>query len=113
MKTINSWNPEKICVIGSCAAFDFDFSRESFHSIREKGFDSVVFGYLDGNWDAEFSRIDMYSESPVIPCVIPHTRVEANRYELRRRIDLASAEGLKVYVCQRSNDKNRPCQHRQ
>ena len=55
----NEWKPEKICVIGSCTVFDFDFSKESFHSIREKGFDSVVFGYLDGNWNAEFSRIDL------------------------------------------------------
>lgn len=98
MEKRNSWKPEKLCVIGSCAAFDFDFSKESFHSVKEKGFDGVVFGYLDGNWDAEFSRIDMYSESPVIPCVIPHTRVEANRFELRRRIDLATAEGLRVYM---------------
>jgi len=98
MEKRNSWKPEKLCVIGSCAAFDFDFSKESFHSVKEKGFDGVVFGYLDGNWDAEFSRIDMYSESSVIPCVIPHTRVEANRFELRRRIDLATAEGLRVYM---------------
>lgn len=92
------WMPERICVLGSCAVFDFEFSRETFRSVREKGFDAVVFGYLDANWDADFSRVDMYSESPHMPAILPRSRIEINRAELRRRLDLAKEEGLRVYM---------------
>ena len=92
------WQPEKICVAGTCAVFDFDFSERTFTSLREKGFDAIVFGYLDANWDGEFSRIDMYSESEVLPEVIPHARVEKNRAELKRRLELAEKAGLSVYM---------------
>lgn len=97
-RRVEQWNPERICVLGSCAVFDFEFSEETFRSVREKGFDAVVFGYLDANWDGDFSRVDMYSESMHLPGILPHSRVMANRAELRRRLDLATAAGLKVYM---------------
>lgn len=98
MKNCKSWTPEKICVAGTCAVFDFDFSEKTFRSLREKGFDAIVFGYLDANWDGEFSRVDMYSESDVLPGIVPHDRVESNRAELERRLQLASEAGLSVYM---------------
>lgn len=95
---MKTWNPEKICVAGTCAVFDFNFSERTFTSLKAKGFDAIVFGYLDANWDGEFSRVDMYARSDILPGVIPPERVKTNRIELRKRLDLASKAGLKVYM---------------
>ena len=95
---MKNWNPEKICVAGTCAVFDFDFSEKTFTSLKAKGFDAIVFGYLDANWDGEFSRVDMYAHSDVLPGIIPEERIAANKVELRRRLNLAAKAGLRVYM---------------
>ncbi len=89
---------ERFGVLDTCVTFECRYTYEEFAAMREKGYTGVIFGYLDANWDGDFSRLDNYGHTGVFPDMIPADFIEKNRKELYRRLDCAKKAGLKVWM---------------
>ncbi|MCR5264091.1 MAG: hypothetical protein K6D94_09465 [Clostridiales bacterium] len=89
---------ERFGILDTCVTFECRYTYDEFASMREKGYTGVIFGYLDANWDGDFSRLDNYGRTSVFPDMIPADYIENNRKELSRRLECAKRAGLKVWM---------------
>lgn len=89
---------ECVGMLNTCVRFQSNYTLEEFQSMREKGYTTVIFGYLDENWDGEFCRLDNYAHTSIFTDMVPQDFVEKNRKELSRRLACAKEAGLKVWM---------------
>ncbi len=85
-------------VLDTCVTFECGYTEEEFRAMRRRGYTGVILGYLDANWDSDFSRLDNYARTSVFPDMIPADYIERNRAELSRRLACARRAGLKVWM---------------
>ena len=97
-KTSNRVMPDRFGILDTCAVFECRYTLEEFISMKNKGYNGIIFGYLDANWDGNFSRLDNYAHTSVFPDMISRDYIENNRAELFRRLELTKKAGLKVWM---------------
>lgn len=84
--------------LDTCAVFQCSYTLDEFIAMRNNGYTGVIFGYLDANWDGDFSRLDNYAYTSVFSDMIPSEFIKKNRIELARRLECAKEAGLKVWM---------------
>ena len=56
-------NFECFGILNTCAIFESGYTENEFSEMRRRGYTGVIFGYLDANWDGDFSRLDNYART--------------------------------------------------
>ena len=85
-------------ILDTCVTFECAYTEEEFREMKKRGYTGILFGYLDANWDGNFSRLDNYAYTSVFPDMMPADEIEKNRAELTRRLACAQKAGLKVWM---------------